>query len=67
MPPLAGASLVPDHDVSGPQDVVAVFVRAVAVPASGLIVKPEIHVFFKNVPFTASFSLFSSFLQTVNK
>ena len=46
MPPLAGASLVPDHDVSGPQDVVAVFVRAVAVPASGLIVKPEIHVFF---------------------
>ena len=47
MPPLAGASLVPDHDVSGPQDVVAVLVRAVAVPASGLIVKPEIHVFFK--------------------
>ena len=46
MPPLAGAALVPDHDVSGPQDVVAVLVRAVAVPASGLIVKPEIHVFF---------------------
>ena len=46
MPPLAGAALVPDHDVSGPQDVVAVLVGAVAVPAGGLVVKPANQVGF---------------------
>ncbi len=40
VPPLAGAALVSDHDVAGPQRVVAVLVRAVAVPACSLIIKP---------------------------
>ena len=40
VPPLAGAALVTDHDVAGPQRVVAVLIRAIAVPARCLIVKP---------------------------
>ncbi len=34
--------MLPDHDVSGPQYVVAVLVGAVAVPAGCFVVKPEI-------------------------
>ena len=42
VPPLAGAAIVPDHDVPGPEDVVTVLVGAVAVPTGGPVVKPVI-------------------------